>query len=178
MAVGEIANPITTLEIDQPEGDVSVVREVELRSGDEVRAVALAGGTAYAFAMQDAAAQLRASGAVGETVELRSEISRWRPQVRDRWRERAGRLPAGRGLGMACSHYVSGAAKPVHWTGEPHAVVNLKLDFDAGITPIAISVPLPAEVRPITKPQVARGRKTPIPGTTRAARRAAAGCRR
>jgi 4-hydroxybenzoyl-CoA reductase subunit alpha len=35
---------------------------------------------------------------------------------------------------MACSHYVSGAAKPVHWTGEPHAVVNLKLDFDGGIT--------------------------------------------
>ena len=35
---------------------------------------------------------------------------------------------------MACSHYVSGAAKPVHWTGEPHAVVNLKLDFDAGLT--------------------------------------------
>jgi 4-hydroxybenzoyl-CoA reductase subunit alpha len=29
---------------------------------------------------------------------------------------------------------VSGAAKPVHWTGEPHAVVNLKLDFDGGIT--------------------------------------------
>ena len=35
---------------------------------------------------------------------------------------------------MACSHYVSGAAKPIHWTGEPHAVVNLKLDFDGGIT--------------------------------------------
>ena len=39
-----------------------------------------------------------------------------------------------RGLGMACSHYISGAAKPVNWTGEPHAVVNLKLDFDGGIT--------------------------------------------
>jgi len=50
------------------------------------------------------------------------------------WRERRGRLPKGRGLGMACSHYVSGSAKPVHWTGEPHAVVNLKLDFDGGIT--------------------------------------------
>ena len=50
------------------------------------------------------------------------------------WRERRGTLPRGRGLGMACSHYVSGSAKPVHWTGEPHAVVNLKLDFDGGIT--------------------------------------------
>ncbi|MBC5768138.1 4-hydroxybenzoyl-CoA reductase subunit alpha [Ramlibacter albus] len=50
------------------------------------------------------------------------------------WRERHGELPAGVGLGLACSHYVSGSAKPVHWTGEPHAVVNLKLDFDGSIT--------------------------------------------
>ena len=50
------------------------------------------------------------------------------------WRERIGKLPPGKGLGMACSHYVSGAAKPIHWTGEPHAIVNLKLDFDGGIT--------------------------------------------
>lgn len=39
-----------------------------------------------------------------------------------------------RGYGLACSHYVSGSAKPVHWSGEPHAVINLKLDFDGGIT--------------------------------------------
>jgi 4-hydroxybenzoyl-CoA reductase subunit alpha len=50
------------------------------------------------------------------------------------WGERIGRLPRGKGLGMACSHYVSGAAKPIHWTGEPHAVVNLKLDWDGGVT--------------------------------------------
>ncbi|HEY7457372.1 MAG TPA: 4-hydroxybenzoyl-CoA reductase subunit alpha [Xanthobacteraceae bacterium] len=51
------------------------------------------------------------------------------------WRERIGKLPRGKGLGMACSHYVSGASKPIHFsTGEPHAVVNLKLDFDGGIT--------------------------------------------
>jgi 4-hydroxybenzoyl-CoA reductase subunit alpha len=54
------------------------------------------------------------------------------------WHARRGRLPSRgslkRGLGMACSHYVSGSAKPVHWSGEPHAVVNLKLDFDGGIT--------------------------------------------
>lgn len=50
------------------------------------------------------------------------------------WNERRGRLGPGRGLGMAASHYVSGAAKPVHWTGEPHAVVSMKLDFDGAIT--------------------------------------------
>ena len=50
------------------------------------------------------------------------------------WRNRIGKLPVGKGLGMACSHYVSGAAKPIHWTGEPHAIVNVRLDFDGGIT--------------------------------------------
>ena len=50
------------------------------------------------------------------------------------WKERIGKMPPGKGLGMACSHYVSGAAKPIHFTGEPHAVVNLKLDFDGGVT--------------------------------------------
>jgi 4-hydroxybenzoyl-CoA reductase subunit alpha len=55
-------------------------------------------------------------------------------EQRSGWNERRGKLPEGRGLGMACSHYVSGSAKPVHWSGEPHAVVNLKLDFDGGIT--------------------------------------------
>ncbi len=50
------------------------------------------------------------------------------------WRQRIGKLPPGHGLGVACSHFVSGSAKPVHWTGEPHATIILKLDFDAGIT--------------------------------------------
>ena len=49
------------------------------------------------------------------------------------WKERKGRLPPGKGLGLACSHYVSGASKPVNWTGEPHATVHVKLDFDASI---------------------------------------------
>lgn len=50
------------------------------------------------------------------------------------WRERRDRMPPGRGLGLACSHFVSGTSTPKHWTGEPHAVLNLKLDFDGGIT--------------------------------------------
>jgi len=49
------------------------------------------------------------------------------------WKARKGRLPRGKGLGMACSHYISGASKPVNWTGEPHATVKLKLDFDGSI---------------------------------------------
>ena len=50
------------------------------------------------------------------------------------WRARKGRLGPNRGLGMACSHYISGASKPKHWTGEPHATIHLRLDWDASIT--------------------------------------------
>jgi 4-hydroxybenzoyl-CoA reductase subunit alpha len=60
-------------------------------------------------------------------------------QTASGWHDRRGsgqgsRRELRRGLGMACSHYVSGAAKPVHWTGEPHAVVSMKLDFDGSVT--------------------------------------------
>ena len=50
------------------------------------------------------------------------------------WAERRGKMPKGRGLGLACSHFVSGTTTPKHWTGEPHATVNLRVDFDGGIT--------------------------------------------
>jgi 4-hydroxybenzoyl-CoA reductase subunit alpha len=49
------------------------------------------------------------------------------------WARRKGKLGKGKGLGMACSHYISGASKPVNWTGEPHATVKLKLDFDGSV---------------------------------------------
>ncbi len=53
------------------------------------------------------------------------------------WTKRKGNLSNGsglrKGLGMACSHYISGASKPVNWTGEPHATVKIKLDFDGSI---------------------------------------------
>ncbi len=49
------------------------------------------------------------------------------------WKERRGTMGKGKGLGMACSHYVSGASKPVNWTGEPHATIHLKLDHDGSI---------------------------------------------
>src|SRR4029077_8519346 len=49
------------------------------------------------------------------------------------WHARRGKMPKGKGRGMACSHYISGASKPVNWTGEPHATVKIKLDFDGSI---------------------------------------------
>jgi 4-hydroxybenzoyl-CoA reductase subunit alpha len=50
------------------------------------------------------------------------------------WKEKRRKLPRGKGIGIGCSHFVSGAGKPVHWTGEPHATIILKVDFDGGIT--------------------------------------------
>ena len=54
------------------------------------------------------------------------------------WKARKGRMGRqghiGKGLGMACSHFVSGSAKPVHFTGQPHATIALRLDFDGGVT--------------------------------------------
>jgi 4-hydroxybenzoyl-CoA reductase subunit alpha len=53
------------------------------------------------------------------------------------WNERKDKPGDGggirKGLGFACSHYLSGASKPVNWTGEPHATVKIKLDFDGSI---------------------------------------------
>lgn len=51
-----------------------------------------------------------------------------------KWKKRKGKLGAFRGLGVGCGHYISGASKPVNWTGEPHATVHLKLDWDGSIT--------------------------------------------
>jgi 4-hydroxybenzoyl-CoA reductase subunit alpha len=53
---------------------------------------------------------------------------------RSGWGEKRGRLPYGKGIGIACSHYVSGAANPIIRSNMPHTTVNLKIDRDAGVT--------------------------------------------
>ncbi|MGB0008612.1 MAG: molybdopterin cofactor-binding domain-containing protein [Candidatus Sulfotelmatobacter sp.] len=52
---------------------------------------------------------------------------------RSRWRQRHGKLPKGRGLGIACSHYVSGAANSIIRSDMPHSTVNIKIDRDGGV---------------------------------------------
>jgi 4-hydroxybenzoyl-CoA reductase subunit alpha len=49
------------------------------------------------------------------------------------WGERQGKLPKGRGLGLACSHYVSGAANSIIRSDMPHSTVNIKIDRDGGV---------------------------------------------
>ena len=53
--------------------------------------------------------------------------------TRSRWKERKGKLPPGRGLGIACSHYVSGAANSIIRSDMPHSTVNIKIDRDGGV---------------------------------------------
>ncbi len=52
---------------------------------------------------------------------------------RSGWRQRKGKLPRGRGLGIACSHYVSGAANSIIRSDMPHSTVNIKIDRDGGV---------------------------------------------
>jgi 4-hydroxybenzoyl-CoA reductase alpha subunit len=49
------------------------------------------------------------------------------------WRERRGRLPPGRGLGLACGSYLCGAGLPIYWNHMPQSGVQLKLDRSGGV---------------------------------------------
>jgi 4-hydroxybenzoyl-CoA reductase subunit alpha len=50
-----------------------------------------------------------------------------------RWYERRGRLPAGRGLGIAISSYVTGAGKAIYWNDMPHSGVIVTIDRGGGV---------------------------------------------
>ena len=52
---------------------------------------------------------------------------------RSGWKNRKGAMPRGRGLGIACSHYVSGAANSIIRSDMPHSTVNIKIDRDGGV---------------------------------------------
>ncbi|HSL84816.1 MAG TPA: molybdopterin cofactor-binding domain-containing protein, partial [Thermoanaerobaculia bacterium] len=44
------------------------------------------------------------------------------------WKERYGKLPEGRGLGLACGSYLTGAGLPIYWNHMPQSGVQLQLD--------------------------------------------------
>jgi len=50
------------------------------------------------------------------------------------WKNRFRKLPRGRGVGLACSSYLSGAGLPINWNDLPHSGVQLKLDRSGGVT--------------------------------------------
>ena len=50
------------------------------------------------------------------------------------WHDKFRKLPLGRGVGLACSSYLSGAGLPINWNDLPHSGVQLKLDRSGGVT--------------------------------------------
>jgi 4-hydroxybenzoyl-CoA reductase subunit alpha len=56
------------------------------------------------------------------------------------WKERYRRLPFGRGLGIACSSYITGAGLPIYWNSMPHSSVQLKLDRSGGVAAFCGSI--------------------------------------
>jgi 4-hydroxybenzoyl-CoA reductase alpha subunit len=50
------------------------------------------------------------------------------------WNTRFRQLPLGRGVGIACSSYISGAGLPIYWNEMPHSGVQLKCDRGGGVT--------------------------------------------
>ena len=50
------------------------------------------------------------------------------------WKERFRKLPYGKGIGLACSGYMTGAGTPIYWNKMPHSGVQLKLDRSGGVT--------------------------------------------
>ncbi|MBI3490388.1 MAG: molybdopterin-dependent oxidoreductase, partial [Acidobacteria bacterium] len=50
------------------------------------------------------------------------------------WAATFRKLPYGRGVGLACSSYLSGAGLAIYWNDMPHSGVQLKLDRSGGVT--------------------------------------------
>ncbi|HXV61269.1 MAG TPA: molybdopterin cofactor-binding domain-containing protein [Vicinamibacteria bacterium] len=48
--------------------------------------------------------------------------------------KKRGKLPRGRGIGLAASSYITGAGLPIYWNELPHSGVQLKLDRGGGVT--------------------------------------------
>lgn len=52
---------------------------------------------------------------------------------RSGWKDKHRKLPFGRGVGIACSSYLSGAGVAIYWNRMPHSGVMLKLDRGGGV---------------------------------------------
>jgi len=50
------------------------------------------------------------------------------------WKEKFRKLPEGRGVGLACSCYLTGAGLSIYWNSMPHSGIQLKLDRGGGVT--------------------------------------------
>ena len=48
--------------------------------------------------------------------------------------DKTGKLPFGKGIGFACSSYLSGAGLPIYWNEMPHSGVTIQLDRSGGVS--------------------------------------------
>lgn len=53
---------------------------------------------------------------------------------RSGWKDKYGKLPYGKGIGVACGFFISGSALPIHWDQMPSSTVRLTIDRDGGVT--------------------------------------------
>lgn len=53
---------------------------------------------------------------------------------RSDWKNKFRRMGPGRGVGIACSAYLTGAGLPIYWNAMPHSGVQLKLDRSGLVT--------------------------------------------
>src|SRR2546429_3675488 len=51
-----------------------------------------------------------------------------------RWKDKFRKLSEGRGVGLACSAYLTGAGLPIYWNKMPHSGVQLKFDRSGGVS--------------------------------------------
>src|SRR5690348_10259395 len=50
------------------------------------------------------------------------------------WKNKFRKLGRGKGVGLACSSYISGAGLPIYWNNMPHSGVQIKCDRGGGVT--------------------------------------------
>ncbi len=50
------------------------------------------------------------------------------------WREKRASLPPGRGIGIACSSYLTGAGTAIYWNDMPHSGVVVRADRSGGVS--------------------------------------------
>lgn len=53
---------------------------------------------------------------------------------RSGWKEKYGKLPYGKGIGVACGFYISGSAAHIHRNDRPSSTVRLTIEFDGMVT--------------------------------------------
>ena len=56
------------------------------------------------------------------------------------FREKHGRLPRGRGVGVAVGAYMCGAGLPIYWNDMPQSEVQIKIDRGGGVTVYSMAI--------------------------------------